>query len=321
MALIALHHVPEELRARDMVVLDPGFLLARYTRESFALVASRKRQLAFGITLAVTDDAPGAVPWLQEVVGMDGVTLLSIPVLARPPESYLVSPYTDVLPVHMALFLDPVVPDEDGPRVQRLRELMGLSREHARSRTRMPTPLRKELRRLRAELWAKARLFRWLGDAPGVLRFRFPTFGGVEELSLQLESASRSVSTVVRELHRRLHFGMGVLMDPYNAAALTDATLRARTEFEAEAVLRACLCVVEDRIGSGRFRAMPCSSSNNCTPPTTSSRPRKVERHLGFLREVAGGLFTVRMAEKRSSRTVSVSGEVRVHVSYEVTFP
>ncbi|MEM2693616.1 MAG: hypothetical protein QXW56_09060 [Nitrososphaerota archaeon] len=80
------------------MVLDPGFLLASCTRESFSQIASNSRQLVFGVTLAVTNDTIKTVPWLQEMVAENSVTLIVLPTRFRPPESYFAMPYTDVLP-------------------------------------------------------------------------------------------------------------------------------------------------------------------------------------------------------------------------------
>ncbi|MEM2270571.1 MAG: hypothetical protein QXP93_07135 [Nitrososphaerota archaeon] len=312
MALIQLFEVPEELRARDLIVLDPGFILARYTKDSFSQIASKGRQLSFVVTLAVTDDAPKTVPWLQEVAAETSVTLIAIPVRSRPPESYLATPYTDVLPVHLSMYLDPAIPDEDGPKVRRLRELIRLSRDHVASGTKMPTPLRKELKRLGLELWSKARMFRFLSDAPGVLTFRFPDPGGISTLSVELDSGARSVSSILRRLHETLNETIGVYMDPYNAAALRDASLRARTELEAEAVLQACFRVIKER-GQNVFKIQPYM-----TPPKNSSRPIKVQRQLEFLKGLMGDMVTVRVAQKQAKRIVAVSAEIKVRMTYKV---
>ena len=99
MTLIWLSQLQDELRVRALMVLDPGFLLSRCTRESFSQIASKSRQLSFGVTLAVTNDAIKTVPWLQELAAGNSVTLIVLPTCFRPPESYFAMPSTDVLPV------------------------------------------------------------------------------------------------------------------------------------------------------------------------------------------------------------------------------
>ncbi|MEM2693390.1 MAG: hypothetical protein QXW56_07900 [Nitrososphaerota archaeon] len=265
------------------------------------------------MTLAVTNDAPEKVPWFQEVAADGDVTLIALPARSRPPESHLATPYTDVLPVHLAMFLDPAIPKEDGLKVRRFKELIQLSKQNAELGIKMPTHLWKELKRLGLELWSKARMFRRLSDDPGILTFRFLGPGGISTVSVELDSASKSVSSILRRLHKTLNETIGVYMDPYNAAALRDASLRARTELEAEALLNACFTVIEESDGSGAFRIKPSIS-----PPRTSTRLMKILKHLEYVKEVMGEMVTVRMAEKKSTRAVTFNAEIKVRMTYKV---
>jgi hypothetical protein len=49
--VVELPGLPPEALGRPLVVLEPGFVQMRYDKDSFAKIASRKRQIAFGVTL------------------------------------------------------------------------------------------------------------------------------------------------------------------------------------------------------------------------------------------------------------------------------
>jgi hypothetical protein len=49
--VVELPGLPPEVLGRLLVVLEPGFVQMRYDEDSFAKIASRKRQIAFGVTL------------------------------------------------------------------------------------------------------------------------------------------------------------------------------------------------------------------------------------------------------------------------------
>jgi hypothetical protein len=49
--VVELPGLPPEVLGRPLVVLEPGFVQMRYDKDSFAKIASKRRQLAFGVTL------------------------------------------------------------------------------------------------------------------------------------------------------------------------------------------------------------------------------------------------------------------------------
>jgi hypothetical protein len=53
--VVKFSRLPEEVLGRPLVVLHTWFVQTRYDRDSFAKIASRKRQLAFGVTLGLRD--------------------------------------------------------------------------------------------------------------------------------------------------------------------------------------------------------------------------------------------------------------------------
>jgi hypothetical protein len=57
MTVVKLSGLPEEVQGRPLVVLDTRFVQARYDRDSFAKIASRRRQPAFGVTLGLRGSA------------------------------------------------------------------------------------------------------------------------------------------------------------------------------------------------------------------------------------------------------------------------
>jgi hypothetical protein len=123
MTVVKLSRFPKEVLARPLVILDPWFVQTRYDQDSFAKIASRRRQLAFGVTLGLRESVLG-LPFAKTV--LEGEETIAA-VCPSPPSSPLVQPvtaYTDVLPIRMALYLEPDVPDEFGETVRRLEQLV-----------------------------------------------------------------------------------------------------------------------------------------------------------------------------------------------------
>lgn len=71
MTVIKLSGIPEEVLGRPPVVLDSEFVQARYDQDIFAKIASRKRQLTFGVTLGLRGSAL-ELPYVKAVLEGEG---------------------------------------------------------------------------------------------------------------------------------------------------------------------------------------------------------------------------------------------------------
>jgi hypothetical protein len=199
-----------------------------------------------------------------------------------------VTTYTDVLPLRIALYLEPDVPDEFGEKARRLEELTRTVSEMRQRGLKVPPEVRAELEEL-DQIWTMARIFREPIDRPGSVKVTVPTFNGMSVLSLRVERADQSLSRVLEGLHSYLYWNFGVLKDPENAVRLTDAIIQARAEGKGEAQLRTRLIVKKAR---GRFIVEPYREP-------VAQEEEDVKEHLEFLNRLMGGSFIVEAAERK----------------------
>jgi hypothetical protein len=146
MTVVKLTRLPEEALGRPLVVLDPRFVKARYDQVSFAKIASRKRQVSFGVTLVFRKESALKLP--QVKAALEGEETIAIVCPSIPPSSAsvrFVTMYTDVLPPRIALYLEPDVPDEFGEKARRLEELNKAVSEMKRQGLRIPPAVKAEL--------------------------------------------------------------------------------------------------------------------------------------------------------------------------------
>jgi hypothetical protein len=201
---------------------------------------------------------------------------------------WYVTTYTDVLPLRIALYLEPDVPDEFGEKARRLEELTRTVSEMRKQGLKVPQDMKRELDELN-QIWSRARIFRKPIDRPGSVKVTVPTFNGMSVLSLRVERADQSLSRVLEGLHSYLYWDFGVLKDPENAVRLTDAIIQARAEGKGEAQLRTRLIVKKAR---GRFIVEPYREP-------VAQEEEDVKEHLEFLNRLMGGSFIVEAAERK----------------------
>jgi hypothetical protein len=275
-----------EETGRTFVALDQGFVKTRYDRDSFAKIASRKRQLAFGVTLGLRGSALD-LPYVKAVLDGEETIAAIFPSSLTPPSKWLVTVYTDVLPPRTALYLEPNVPDEFGEKVRRLEELAKRVSELEQRSLRVPSEMRVELEELE-QIWEMARIFRKPIGKPGCVKVTVPTPNGMSALTFRVERASQSLAKAIEGLHSYLYWDFGVLKNPENAVRLRDAIVRARAEGSGEAQLRARLIVRKAR---GRFVVEPYSD--------VVTQKEGVKEHLEYLNNLMGGSFIVEAAERK----------------------
>jgi hypothetical protein len=107
-----------EVLGRPLVVLEPGFVQMRYDKDSFAKIVSRKRQLAFGVTLGLRE-AACRISYVRRVLETGEATAVVLKEGETIKGMWYVTTYTDILPLSIALYLEPDVPDEFGEKARR----------------------------------------------------------------------------------------------------------------------------------------------------------------------------------------------------------
>ena len=287
MTVVKFSRLPEEALGRQLVVLDTWFVQARYDQDSFAKIASRRRQLAFKVTLGLKEPALELPHVKAALEGKETIAAVCSSSFSSR-SMKLVTPYTDVLPPRTALYLDPGVPDELGGMVRRLDALTRKVSEMRQRGLKVPPEVRAELEEL-DQIWTMARIFRKPIDRPGSVKVTVPTFNGMSVLSLRVERADQSLSRVLEGLHSYLYWNFGVLKDPENAVRLTDAIIQARAEGKGEAQLRTRLIVKKAR---GRFIVEPYREP-------VAQEEEDVKEHLEFLNRLMGESFIVEAAERK----------------------
>jgi hypothetical protein len=286
MTVIKLSGLPEEVQGRPLVVLDTWFVQTRYDRDSFAKIASRKRQLAFGVTLGLRGSALD-LPYVKSVLDGEGTIAAIFPSSLTPPSKWQVTVYTDVLPPRTALYLEPNVPDDLGWMAKRLEELMNKVTEMRKRGLKIPSEMRAELKELE-QIWELARIFRKPIGKPGCVKVTVPTPNGMSVLTFRVERPNRSLAKEIEGLHSYL-YDFGVLKNPENAVRLRDAIVQARAEGSGEAQLRTRLIVRKAR---GRFIVEPYRE-------LVVQEEKDVKEHLEFLNNLMGGSFVVEAAERK----------------------
>jgi hypothetical protein len=189
--------------------LDTWFVQARHDRYSIAKIASRRRQLAFGVTLGLRGSAL-ELPYVKAALEGKETIAAVCPSSLTSPSVHLVTPYTDVLPPRTALYLEPGVSDEFGGKVRRLEELTRTVSEMRQQGLKVPSEMRAELEEL-DQIWTMARIFRKPIGRPGCVKVTVPTPNGMSALSLRVERANQSLARAIEGLHSYLYWNFGVL--------------------------------------------------------------------------------------------------------------
>jgi hypothetical protein len=304
MTVVKLSGLPEEVQGRPLVVLHTWYVQTRYDRDSFAKIASRKRQLAFGVTLGLRGSALD-LPYVKSVLDKEGTVAAIFPSSLNPPSKWLVTAYTDVLPPRTALYLEPNVPDEFGEKAKRLEELTRTVSEMKKQGLKVPSEMRAELEEL-WQIWEMARIFRRSIGKPGYVKVTVPTPNGMSVLSFRVEKASQSLAKEIEGLHSYLYWDFGVLQSPENAVRLRDAIVQARAEGSGEAQLRARLIVRKAR---GRFVVERYND-------LVAQGEEDVKEHLEFLNNLMGGSFIVEAAEKKGTKSVAFQGLIALKATF-----
>jgi hypothetical protein len=309
--VVKLSKLPKEALGRTLVVLEPGFIQARYDQDSFAKIASRKRQVSFGVTLVFKKESVLKLPQVKAV--LEGEETMAVVCPSIPPSSTsvrFVTAYTDVLPPRIALYLDPDVPDEFGEKARRLEELSKAVSEMKRQGLRIPPAMKAELEELKRIVWTKAKIFKKPMNMSGYLKITVPTPNGMSTLSLRVESGNQSLAHMIDGLHLYLRWNFGVLKDFENAARLRDAIVQARAEGSGEAQLRARLTVMKMR---GNFVVEPY------TNPVCHKEGEDVTEYLEFLNRLMGGSFSVEAAERKEKgrkKFVAFQGFITIRATF-----
>jgi hypothetical protein len=292
MTVVKFSKFPKEVLGRPLVILDPWFVQTRYDQDSFVKIASRRRQLTFGVTLGLRESVLG-LPFAKIVLEGEGTIAAVCP---SPPSSPLVQPvtaYTDVLPIRMALYLEPDVPDEFGEKVRRLEQLVVAAKKMRRKGLTIAPEMKAEVEAVLEELERirnNAKVFRKLMSGPGYMKVTVLTPNGMTTLSLRVERTSQSVTGFIEGPHLYLHRTIGVVMNPENAVRLRDAIVRARAEGTGEAQLRVRLIV--SRVGNS-FAVKPYDN------PVSHKGGDDVREQLEFLNRLMGESFIVETAERK----------------------
>jgi hypothetical protein len=289
-----------------LVVLEPGFVQMKYDKDSFAKMVSKKRQLAFGVTLGLRE-ATFRISYVRRVLEAGDATAVVLKEGETIKGMWYVTTYTDVLPLHIALYLEPDVPDEFGDKARRLEELTKAVSEMKRQGLRIPPEMKVELDGLN-QIWSKARIFRRFISRPGSLKITVPTPNGMAVVSWEVRSGGQSLGNMIKRLHAHLNKTMGVLMSFDNAVSLRDAIVQARAEGKGEGQLRARLLV--RKVGEG-LAAYPYEKK-----VSHSEREEDVREYLDFLDELTGRSFFAEAIERRDSRSVAFQGLITVRTAF-----
>jgi hypothetical protein len=298
---------PPEVLGRPLVVLDPGFVQMRYDMDSFAKIVSKKRQLAFGVTLGLRE-AAYRISYVRKVFEAGDATAVVLKERETIKGMWYVTTYTDVLPLRIALYLEPDVPDEFGEKARRLEELTRTVSEMKKQGLKVPQDMKRELDELNEIIWSRARIFRRLINEPGSLKITVPTPEGMAVVSWKVKKANQSLGNMIKGLHAHLSKTMGVIMSFDNAVSLRDAIVQARAEGKGEGHLRARLLVRKE--GEG-FTAHPYAKK-----VSHSEREEDVREYLDFLDELTGGSFFAEAIERKDSKSVAFQGLITVWAAF-----
>jgi hypothetical protein len=305
--VVEVSGLPPEVLGRPLVVLEPGFVQMRYDKDSFAKIASRKRQLAFGVTLGLRE-AAFRISYVRMVLEAGDATAVVLKEGETIKGMWYVTTYTDVLPLRIALYLEPDVPDESGEKARRLEELTNKVSEMRKQGLKVPQNMKRELDELNEIIWSRARIFRRFISRPGSLKITVPTPEGMAVISWKVKSGGQSLGNMIKGLHAHLGSTMGVIMSFDNAMSLRDAIVQARAEGKGEGHLRARLLVRKE--GEG-FTAHPYAKK-----VSYSEREEDVREYLDFLDELTGGSFFAEAIERKDSRSVAFQGLITVRAAF-----
>jgi len=142
--VVEVSRLPPEVLGRPLVVLDPGFVQMRYDKDSFAKIASKRRQLTFGVTLGLRE-AAYRISYVRKALEAGDATAVVLKEGETIKGMWYVTTYTDVLPVRIALYLEPDVPDEFGEKARRLEELTRTVHEMKKQGLKVPEDMKVEL--------------------------------------------------------------------------------------------------------------------------------------------------------------------------------
>jgi hypothetical protein len=305
--VVEVSGLPPEVLGRPLVVLEPGFVQMRYDKDSFAKIASKRRQLAFGVTLGLRE-ATFRISYVRRVLEAGDATAVILKEGETIKGMWYVTAYTDILPLRIALYLEPDVPDEFGGKARRLEDLTRTVSEMKKQGLKVPEDMKRELDELNEIIWSRARIFRRFINRPGSLKITVPTPDGMAVISWKVERANQSLGNMIRRLHAHLGSTMGVIMSFDNAVSLRDAIVQARAEGKGEGHLRARLLVRKE--GEG-FTAHPYAKK-----VSHSEREEDVREYLDFLDELTGGSFFAEAIERRDSRSVAFQGLFTVWAAF-----
>jgi hypothetical protein len=286
--VVEVSGLPPEVLGRPLVVLDPSFVQMRYDQNSFAKIASRKRQLAFGVTLGLRE-ATFRISYVRRVLEAGDAAAAILKEGETIKGMWYVTAYTDILPLRIALYLEPDVPDEFGEKARRLEELTRTVSEMKKQGLKVPEDMKRELDELNEIIWSRTRIFRRFINRPGSLKITVPTPDGMAVISWKVDKANQSLGNMIRRLHAHLGSTMGVIMSFDNAVSLRDAIVQARAEGKGEAQLRARLVVRKTKRG---FIVEPYRE-------LVAQGEEDVKEHLEFLNNLIGGSFAVEAAERK----------------------
>jgi hypothetical protein len=306
--VVEVSGLPPEVLGRPLVVLEPGFVQMRYDKDSFAKIASRKRQLAFGVTLGLRE-ATFRISYVRRVLEAGDAAAVVLKEGETIKGMWYVTAYTDVLPPRIALYLEPDIPDELGEKARRLEELTKTVHEMKRQGLKVPQNMKRELDELN-QIWSRARIFRRFISRPGSLKITVPTPDGMAVISWKVESGGQSLGNMIKGLHAHLGSTMGVIMSFDNAVSLRDAIVQTRAEGKGEGQLRARLIVRKE--GEG-FTAHPYAKK-----VSHSERGEDVREYLDFLDELTGGSFFAEAIERKDSRSVAFQGLITVRAAFHL---
>jgi hypothetical protein len=208
----------------------------RYDKDSFAKIASKRRQLTFGVTLGLRE-AAYRISYVRKALEAGDATAVVLKEGETIKGMWYVTTYTDILPPRIALYLEPDIPDEFGGKARRLDELAKAVSEMKRQGLKVPQDMKEELDELN-QIWSKARIFRRFISRPGSLKITVPTPDGMAVISWKVLSGDQPLADTIEHLHVYLHVTLDVLLDLENAVRLRDAIVRARAEGNGEARLK-----------------------------------------------------------------------------------
>jgi hypothetical protein len=189
--------------------------------------------LAYGVTLGLRE-ATFRISYVRRVLEAGDATAVVLKEGETIKGMWYVTAYTDILPLRIALYLEPDLPDELGEKARRLDELTRTVSEMKKQGLKVPEDMREELEELN-QIWSMARIFRKFINRPGSLKITVPTPEGMAVVSWKVESGGQSFGNMIRRLHARLGSMMGVIMSFDNAVSLRDAIVQARAEGRWEA--------------------------------------------------------------------------------------